>query len=113
MRIQTAIEAKLGALQPQFLQVENQSHRHNVPPGAESHFKVIVVSRQFNEKTLLARHRMVNQILADELSTAVHALALHAMTPDEWSDKNEASAEIAESPPCLGGSVAENAARKK
>ena len=104
MNTQSTIENKLNALNPQFLRVENESHRHNVPEGSESHFKVTVVSRQFNDKTRLARHRLINEILALELSQHVHALALHLMTPDEWADNNGATAD---SPPCLGGSAAE------
>lgn len=107
MNTQSAIEAKLGALSPQLLRVENESHRHNVPPGSESHFKVTVVSRRFNDKPLLARHRMVNEILSGELSGGVHALALHTLTPREWAD-NDA---VADSPPCLGGSAAEEERR--
>ena len=106
--MQTAIEGKLGALAPQFFRVENESHRHNVPPGSESHFKVTVVSRRFNGKTLLARHRMVNEILSRELSGGVHALALHTLTPEEWADNPS----VANSPPCLGGSAAEKTADK-
>lgn len=41
---------------------------HNVPAGAESHFKVTVVSEQFNGKRLVARHQWINQILAEELA---------------------------------------------
>ncbi len=101
MNMQSTIEKKLNALQPRFLQVENESHRHNVPAGAQSHFKVTVVSDQFANQPLLARHRMVNEILADELAGALHALALHTLTPNEWSQRNEA---VTASPPCLGGS---------
>ena len=108
MNTQVAIEQKLNALHPQFLRVENESHRHNVPPGSESHFKVTVVSPQFNNKTLLARHRMVNEILSDELANHVHALALHTMTPDEWAENDT----VADSPLCLGGSAAEKAAKR-
>ena len=109
MNTQSAIEAKLGALSPQFLRVENESYRHNVPPGSESHFKVTVVSRRFNDKKLLARHRMVHEILSVELSGEVHALALHPLTPDEWAD-NDA---LADSPPCLGGSATEKSTEKE
>lgn len=105
MNTQSTIERKLAALDPQFLRVENESHRHNVPPGAESHFKVTVVSAQFDGKTLLARHRVVNEILSQELSAGVHALALHTMTPDEWRDSGNGDGR--ESPPCLGGSSAQ------
>ena len=39
--IENQIETKLtSAFQPAFLDVENESHKHNVPPGSESHFRV-------------------------------------------------------------------------
>jgi len=103
MNMQSVIESKLRALQPRWVQVENESHKHNVPPGAQSHFKVTVVSPRFDDQPLLARHRMVNQLLAQELSSSIHALALHPLTPDEWSERG---GRVADSPPCLGGSNA-------
>lgn len=104
MSMQQAIEAKLTTqLQPQHLQVVNESSSHNVPPGSESHFKVIVVSDQFTAKNLLARHRMINQVLAEELQSKIHALALHTYTAAEWQEKQAAAPQ---SPPCLGGGKA-------
>jgi len=103
MNMQSVIENKLRALQPHWVQVENESHKHNVPPGAQSHFKVTVVSPRFDGQPLLARHRMVNQLLAQELSSSIHALALHTLTPGEWRQR---SGPVADSPPCLGGSKA-------
>ena len=105
MKVQTKIEDKITqALQPEFLEVANESHMHNVPPGSESHFKVTVVSREFDNKMLVARHRLLNQLLKEELAGPVHALSLHTLTPAEWQEKN---GEIRKSPPCLGGSKAE------
>ena len=102
MTIQTDIEHKIqGALHPIFLEVVNESHMHNVPSGSESHFKVTVVSTEFDGKILLARHRILNQLLKDELAGSVHALSLHTLTLAEWQEKN---GEIIKSPPCLGGS---------
>lgn len=102
MKIKNLIETKLQSLQPQFLEVINESHKHNVSAGSESHFKVTIVSDEFNGKTRLARHRMVNNILTDELAHSIHALVLHTMTIEEWFEKNGASSD---SPPCLGGSI--------
>ena len=102
MKIKNLIETKLQSLKPQFLEVINESHKHNVPVGSESHFKVTIVSDAFNGKKLLARHRMVNTILADELAHSIHALFLHTMTSEEWFEK---SGMPNNSPPCLGGSV--------
>lgn len=102
MYIKDIIESKLKILQPEFLEVINESNNHNVPPGSESHFKVIVVSNAFQGKMLVARHRMVNDTLAEELAHSIHALVLHTMTKEEWVKK---SGESHESPPCLGGSA--------
>lgn len=101
MSMKNVIESKLQSLQPAFLEVVNESNKHNVPKGSESHFKVTIISSAFEGKTLVARHQMVNGILADELENAIHALALHTMTQSEWSGRGGKSNN---SPPCLGGS---------
>ena len=101
MTIQAQIEQKLqNAMQPDFLEVLNESHMHNVAPGSESHFKVTLVSSQFNGKMLIARHRLINGILAEELNGKIHALALHTLTPDEYFER---AGKVAESPLCMGG----------
>ena len=101
MIVQTEIEKKLAeTFSPLHLEVINESSNHNVPEGSESHFKVVVVSPEFAEKNLLARHRMINAALADELKNSIHALAIHTYTEDEWK---ETSCGAPMSPPCLGG----------
>jgi len=100
MSIQTTIERKLaGEFDADFLQVENESHRHNVAPGSESHFKVTIVSEAFNDQVLIKRHRMVNKALQQEMQQ-IHALALHTLTPNEWKSR---AGKVAESPKCRGG----------
>ena len=100
MNMRETITSKLEqALTPTHLEVIDESHMHNVPAGAESHFKVIIVSDEFKDKMLVARHRMVNKALEQELGGGIHALALHTMTMDEWFDRGKAP----ESPPCEGG----------
>lgn len=101
MNMQETIIRKLEqALSPEHLEVVNESHMHNVPEGSESHFKVVVVSDAFKDKMPVARHRMVNKALQEELNSGIHALALHTMTMEEWFEKGRAP----ESPPCEGGS---------
>jgi BolA protein len=89
------------ALAPLHLDVLDESHMHSVPQGAQSHFRLTVVSEQFRDKKLLARHRAVNDLLTAEFTTGLHALALHTWTPDEWFEKG---GKAPASPPCLGGS---------
>ncbi len=100
MSKQQQIETRLqDRFKPMHLEVVNESHMHNVPPGSESHFKVTLVSEQFDGQMLIKRHRAVNQAMA-ELMDQIHALALHTMTPEEWFAKG---GQAPESPPCLGG----------
>ncbi|MBX2823519.1 MAG: BolA/IbaG family iron-sulfur metabolism protein [Gammaproteobacteria bacterium] len=104
--IQAQIQDKLtSALAPVHLEVINESHMHSVPANSETHFKVIIVTDDFEGLTLVKRHRTVNQILAGELAGGVHALGLHTMTPPEWERKH---GQVPASPNCLGGSKAGN-----
>lgn len=103
MRIQSTIESKLrSALQPLHLEVVNESHLHSVPPGSESHFKVIVVSERFAGLSLLEQQRLVNSILADELRSGVHALAMKTLSPQKWQAAGQQAA--LQTPLCHGGS---------
>ena len=100
MSIQAVIERKLASeFDTDFLQVENESHRHNVAPGSESHFKVTIVSDSFRDQMLIARHRSVNKVLEQEMQQ-IHALALHTLTPEEWQARG---GQVSASPKCLGG----------
>ena len=83
-----------------YIDVINESNNHNVPPGSESHFKLVIVASDFDGKPLIARHRMINTLLAAELQNKIHALALHTYTPTEWQQSN---ANAPASPPCHGG----------
>ena len=85
------------AFSPSYLEVVNESYNH-AGPAAESHFKLIVVSDEFNDLALIGRHRLINKLFKEEL-THIHALAMHTYTQEEWQAKNGAPA----SPKCSGG----------
>ncbi len=100
MVIQQAIERKLAdALTPQHLAVANESHMHSVPPNSETHFKVVVVSEEFEGIRQVQRHQKVYKVLSEELAGEVHALALHTYTSAEWEES-----QVPDSPNCMGGS---------
>lgn len=102
MSVKEVIEAKLEtAFAPRFLEVINESFRHSVPPGSETHFKVTMVADCFAGASMVKRHQSVYQQLADELKSGVHALALHLYIQEEWAALGESSPE---SPDCQGGS---------
>ncbi|MBU2710331.1 BolA family protein [Zooshikella harenae] len=101
MTVQDAIISKLNeGLQPTYLDVQNESYMHNVPPDSSTHFKVVIVSKAFADKRSVARHQLVYHLLANELAGLVHALALHTYTPEEWQTR---SASAPQSPNCQGG----------
>lgn len=83
---------------PSHLEVLNESNRHNVPPNSETHFKVVIVSEKFEGQRLIARHRAVNGVLADELANGVHALSMHTYTQADW----QAVESVPRSPNCKG-----------
>lgn len=97
--VEQQVRSKLiGEFSPVHLEVENESHQHNVPPGSESHFKVVLVSDAFVGKRQVQRHQMIYGVLAQELRSGIHALALHTYSPDEWSGPTS----VPDSPQCLG-----------
>ncbi|SDS73378.1 BolA family protein [Pseudomonas oryzae] len=97
MSKQQQIQQALAALEPQHLEVLNESHMHS--RGEESHFKAVVVSPQFAGLNAVKRHQKVYATLG-ELMGSFHALALHTYTPEEWAAQGVAPA----SPTCMGGS---------
>ena len=101
MTVQQTIARKLtDHFHPIHLEVLNESDNHNVPAGSESHFKVTIVTNAFDDVSLLQRHRMINEVLAEELNKQIHALALHTYTEADWREKQ---GQVPASPECLGG----------
>ena len=104
--VEASITAKLMAtFQPAHLEVFNESHMHSVPPGSETHFKVILAADSFSGRRQVQRHQAIYGCLADELKNGVHALALHTFSSEEWSASNNV---VPASPDCLGGSKHDN-----
>ena len=93
MTVEDTIREKLTkAFAPLNLVVENESAKHAGHAGArdhlgrhtgETHFRVLAVSKAFAGKSLVQRHREINEVLKEELAGPVHALAIKAQTPAE------------------------------
>jgi len=82
-RMRALLEA---ALEPESLEIADDSHRHAGHAGAkggQGHFTVDIVSTAFEGLAPLARHRAVYAALGDMMRTDIHALAVRARTPDE------------------------------
>lgn len=88
MSVEANLREKLMlALDPIRLDIVNESELHaghrSSPGTGNSHFKVLVVSPKFAGLSRVARHRLVNELLADELRHPIHALALATYAPGE------------------------------
>ena len=100
MQLQTELEQLLSALAPTHLEIINESSGHGgYYPGKESHFKATIVSTNFAGLRLVQRHQKVYALLGNLLSPGkIHALAIHAYTPDEWTGSRPDSPECAHAP---------------
>ncbi|KAL0560846.1 hypothetical protein IC582_001260 [Cucumis melo] len=84
-RIKEILERELN---PVELYVEDISYQHAGHAGVrgsdgETHFNLKVVSKEFEGKSLVKRHRLIYNLLQDELQSGLHALSISAKTPDE------------------------------
>lgn len=98
MLLQPQIEQAIREnFQVDFMELQNESHMH-AGPAAESHFKLTLVSEDFNGLSKVKRQQSVYRAL-NALMPQFHALALHTYTPQEWQEVGTAPA----SPKCGGG----------
>jgi acid stress-induced BolA-like protein IbaG/YrbA len=59
--------------------------------GTMDHYKVVVVSAQFEGKRLVQRHQLVYGALRQALSSdAIHALTMETYTPEDWAELGQA-----------------------
>nr|XP_027188316.1 sufE-like protein 1, chloroplastic/mitochondrial [Cicer arietinum] len=84
-RIKEKLEKELFPIE---LEVEDVSYQHAGHAGVrgsdgETHFNVKVVSEEFEGKSLVKRHRLIYNLLQDELDSGLHALSIVAKTPSE------------------------------
>jgi BolA protein len=78
------------------LKIVNESFMHDVPKGSESHFKIVVVTNDFNNLSIIQRHKLIYKIL-DNLMNKIHALSIHAFNEEEF----KLNPVILDSPECV------------
>ncbi len=69
--IQAIIE---GGISSSYINVE----------GDGTHFEAVIVSPEFEGKTLLERHKLVYNVLGDAMKEKIHALSLKTYTQEQW-----------------------------
>jgi len=80
------MQQHLAALEPESVEIADESAQHAGHAGAKSgggHYQLVIVSRQFSGKPTVARHRMVYEALHDMMREQIHALSIKAFAPDE------------------------------
>jgi BolA protein len=80
------IKQKLSVLEPEKIEIVDESARHAGHEGAKSgggHYLLTIVSRKFSGKSALARHRLVYDALQEMMHKNIHALSVKAYTPEE------------------------------
>ena len=87
MNVAAEIRARLAALQPTSLEVEDESEKHHGHAGwregGQTHWKLSIVSPRFSGQPTVARHRMVYQALGNLMQQPIHALAITPRAPEE------------------------------
>jgi BolA family transcriptional regulator, general stress-responsive regulator len=77
---------RLQALEPDHLEVVDDSHHHAGHAGAadgRGHFTVLLVSKRFVGMNTMRRHRLVYEVVGDMMNTDIHALSIQALAPGE------------------------------
>ncbi len=83
---ESQIRERLAALQPDSIDIGDDSALHAGHAGAASgggHYTLRIVSARFAGQSRVARHRLVYDTLGSLMQHQIHALALHALAPEE------------------------------
>ena len=92
---ETIIDSLNSEFAVEHLFLEYESSMHNVPPNSESHFKLVIISNNFNDMSNVQRHQAVYSAL-NNVMNKIHALSIQAFTIDEFKNNPV----IIESPDC-------------
>lgn len=79
-------------------ELEDESHQHAGRKGMESHFKLFLVTGDFEGMNRVQRHRKVQTLLEAEFEGGLHAFTMRLLTPQEF----EAQESEFKSPDCQG-----------
>lgn len=85
-RIAIIRDRLLDALEPELLEIEDESHLHAGHAGARDglgHFRVTIVSQAFSGQPRIRRHRLVYDALGPLMQTDIHAVTIQAYAPTE------------------------------
>ena len=81
----TLLRERLAVLEPQSLDIEDESHRHAGHAGARDggHYKITIVAAAFAGHNTVKRHRLIHDAVGDLMRGRIHALSIRTFSPDE------------------------------
>jgi BolA protein len=85
-RILAKITAALSPSECRLIDESALHAGHAGSAGGGGHYRLHIVSGNFEGKSRLSRHRLVYDCLDDMMHTEIHALAIHALAPSEISN---------------------------
>lgn len=80
------IRDRLSTLEPEAIEVVDDSAAHRGHPGAASgggHYRLRLISARFVGQSKVERHRLVYDLLTDLMQREIHALTMNLMAPEE------------------------------
>ena len=86
MSVVEHMREKLAALEPQRLDIIDDSAKHAGHAGAREgggHYRLTIVSTRFAGSGTLQRPRLIYEALGPMMRREIHALSIQALTPDE------------------------------
>jgi BolA family transcriptional regulator, general stress-responsive regulator len=91
MSVAETIRERLAALEPQALDLTDESEMHRghagYREGGGTHWRLAIVSARFSGQSTVERHRMIYRALGALMQHPIHALAITARSPEETKGK--------------------------
>lgn len=85
LSLEEVIKKKLSCLEPSYIELLDESYKHAGHSGAKEHggrhYSLTITSSKFNNLSLVQRHQLIYELLADLLQKDIHALKINARLP--------------------------------
>ncbi len=85
--ITAALKRELEALHVEVVDESSRHAGHAGTTGGAGHYRLVVVSDRFVDRSRVEAQRLVYKALADMMSTEIHALSMTTLTPAQWADR--------------------------
>jgi len=84
LKIETKLREKINVLNLNLID-ESYKHRNHKKDTSGGHYKLLIVSDDFVDMTLIKRHQLIYDILSKMIKVDIHALSIQAKTYKEYN----------------------------